>query len=233
MWAGQRQAGARSWWPPGWWRSRTVVVLLLLGGYLGLLYGVTHTAARRSESTGPPMLTPVISEVGMRRGDALAARPPPTAVEDESSESTPPVRHWIFAPIDIWPSTPGRSATLSEFTPVSEARADPRDLEPAPQNQQPANKPRRRPSTLRLVRWLRPQYPPDWAAAGVSGSVVLDLLIDPSGKPIAITVAQSSGSAPLDAAALTAAKSWRFAPPRWKSGPVEVWGRVEVRFRPR
>lgn len=230
MSAGQRRPGATSGWPPGWWRSRTVVVLLLLTGYLGLLYGVTHTRARRSGATGLPMLTPVISEVGVRRGDALTGRPPPTAVEDES---TPPARHWIFDPIDIWPSTPGRSATLSEFTPVSEARADPRDLEPAPQNQQPAKKPGRRPSTLRLVRWLRPQYPPDWAAAGVSGSVVLDLLIDPGGKPVAISVAQSSGSAQLDAAALTAARLWRFAPPRWKSGPVEVWGRVEVRFRPR
>ncbi len=230
MSAGRRQAGATSGWPPGWWRSRTVVVLLLLSGYLGLLYGVTHTGARRSRSTGLPMLTPVISEVGVRRGDALMGRPPPTAVEDES---TPPSRHWIFDPIDIWPSTPGRTAALSEFTPVSEARADPRDLEPAPQNQQSAKKPGRRPSTLRLVRWLRPQYPADWAAAGVSGSVVLDLLIDPGGKPVAISVAQSSGSAQLDAAALTAAQRWRFAPPRWKSGPVEVWGRVEVRFRPR
>ncbi len=233
MSAGQRQAGATSWWPRRSWRSRTVVVLLLLSGYLGLLYGVTHPAARRSEATGLPMLTPVISEVGVRRGDALTGRPPPTAMEDESTESTPPARHWIFAPIDIWPSPPGRSAALSEFTPVSEARADPRDLEPAPQSQQPAKKPRQQPSTLRLVRWLRPQYPPDWAAAGVSGSVVLDLLIDPSGKPVAITVAQSSGSAQLDAATLTAAKLWRFAPPRWKSGSVEVWGRVEVRFQPR
>jgi TonB family protein len=230
MSAGQRQAGATSGWPPGWWRSRTVVVLLILSGYLGLLYGVTHTGARRSEATGRPMLTPVISEVGVRRGDALVGRPPPAAVEDET---TAPARHWIFAPIDIWPSTPGRSATLSEFTPVSEARADPRDLEPPLQNQPPAKKPAQRPSTLRLVRWLRPEYPPDWAAAGVSGSVVLDLLIDPGGKPVAISVAQSSGSAQLDAAALTAAKWWRFAPPRGKSAPVEVWGRVEVRFRPR
>ncbi len=230
MSAGQHQAGATSWWPRGWWRSRTVVVLLLLSAYLGLLYGVTHTRARRSEATGLPMLTPVISEVGVRRGDALIGRPPPAAAE---YEFTAPARHWIFAPIDIWPSTPGRAATLSEFTPVSEARADPRDLEPPLQNEQPAKMPAQRPSTLRLVRWLRPQYPPDWAVAGVSGSVVLDLLIDPSGKPIAISVAQSSGSAQLDAAALTAAKWWRFAPPRWKSGPVEVWGRVEVRFRQR
>jgi TonB family protein len=227
MSAGLRQAGATGGWPPGTWRSRTVVVLLLLTGYLGLLYGVTHTRAPRSEATGPPMLTPVISEVGVRRGDALVGRPPPAAGEDESPA---PARHWIFAPIDIWPSTPGRSAALSEFTPVSEARADPRD---SLQNQQPAKKPGRRPSTLRLIRWLRPQYPPDWAAAGVSGSVVLDLLIDLSGKPVAITVAQSTGSTQLDAAALTAAKSWRFAPPRWKSGPVEVWGRVEVRFHQR
>jgi len=81
-----------------------------------------------------------------------------------------------------------------------------------------------------MVRWLRPSYPADWASAGVQGSVLLDLLIDPNGQPIEIKIAQGSGSQALDQSAARAANDWRFAPPRWNSQPVEVWARIEVRF---
>lgn len=168
------------------------------------------------------MLTPVISEVGERRGDALAAKPPAAPVDDQS---TPPARHWVFAPIDIWPSAPGWSPTLSDFTPVTDGRPDPPDTPPISQGGRPVRRP-----ILRMVRWLRPSYPVDWALAGVQGSVVLDLLISPNGRPVEINVAQGSGSPELDRSAARAASDWRFAPPRWRSQPVEVWGRVEVRF---
>jgi TonB family protein len=81
-----------------------------------------------------------------------------------------------------------------------------------------------------MVRWFRPEYRIEQALAGMEGSVVLDLVIDPSGQPIQRTVAQSSGSAELDEATLRAAEIWRFAPPSRKSGALDVWGRVEVRF---
>ena len=215
---------------PRSWRSRVVVGLFLLAGYLALLYGVLHPAARRSNPSGPPMLTPVISEVGVRRGDALASKASPAAaVEDDS---LPPATHWVFPPIDLWPNAAGRAAEVTEFTPVSDAWADPRDVAPLPQTGQQAKR-RARPSTLHMVRWLRPEYRADWAAAGANGSAVLDLLIEPGGEPVELKLAQSSGSAQLDQAVLRAADLWRFAPPRWNSQPVEVWGRVELRFHER
>ncbi|MFZ0007499.1 MAG: energy transducer TonB [Steroidobacteraceae bacterium] len=81
-----------------------------------------------------------------------------------------------------------------------------------------------------MVVWLRPKYSIDWALAGMEGPVLLDLLIDPHGEPIKVAVARGSGSPELDEAALRAAGSWRFAPPRWNSQPVEVWARVELRY---
>ena len=48
-----------------------------------------------------------------------------------------------------------------------------------------------------MIRWLRPEYSTGCASPGTEGSVVLDLLIDPSGQPVEITVAQSSGSSEL------------------------------------
>jgi periplasmic protein TonB len=214
---------------PRSWRSRAVVVLILITGYATLFYGFAHTRARRTEVVGPPMLAPVISEVGARRGDVVTAKPLPIGPEDES---TPPVRHWIFPPIDIWPSASGWSATLSEFTPVTDARADPQDAQAQYQRTgRPANNSKARRSSLRMALWLRPTYPMDLASAGVEGSVVLDLLIDAQGQPVKEVLAQSSGSSELDTATLSAAKFWRFSPPRFKSRPVEVWGRVEVRYK--
>lgn len=209
------------------WRSRAVVVLVLVIGYTALFYEMARLRASRSSTDGPPMLTPVISKVGVRRGDALRARPSAPPAEDQS---TPPPRHWIFPAIDICPSSPEWSASLSQFTPVTDARPDPRDTQtpaPAPPG---VNKPAARRSTLRMVVWLRPKYSIDWALAGMEGPVLLDLLIDPHGEPIKVAVARGSGSPELDEAALRAAGSWRFAPPRWNSQPVEVWARVELRY---
>jgi TonB family protein len=81
-----------------------------------------------------------------------------------------------------------------------------------------------------MVRWFRPEYRIEQALAGMEGSVVLDLVVDASGQPVQKTIAQRSGSAELDEAALRAAEFWRFASPSWKYGALEVRGRVEVRF---
>ncbi len=202
----------------GPWRFRAAIVLVLIAGHAALFYGIARPRATRSSNTGgTPMFGPVVSQVWRApRGSALAARPPAPSAADTSS---PPSRHWTFPAIDVWPSAAGWSPTLTEFTPVTDAQADAPDVRAAPRRQH-----------LRMVRWLRPAYPADLAQAGVEGSVLLDISIDARGQPVATTVDQSSGSAELDRAAVRAASLWRFAPPLWKSRPVAVTCRIEVRF---
>ena len=204
--------------PRGPWRFRVAVVLTLVACHAALFYGIARTRAARGSGTDErPMFGPVISRIWQPpRGSVLAARAPAPRVEDTS---TSPPRDWVFPPIDVWPSPAGWSPAMSEFTPVTEAGADP-----------PETGVGRRRQTLRMVRWLRPAYPAELAAAAVEGAVLLDLRIDPSGVPVETKVTQSSGSMRLDQAAVRAASLWRFAPPLWKSRPVAVKCRIEVRF---
>ena len=60
------------------------------------------------------------------------------------------------------------------------------------------------------VRDVRPEYPPDAQASRVQGVVILEALIDPSGR---VTEAKVLRSIPLlDQAALDAALQWEFVP---------------------
>jgi TonB family protein len=211
---------------PRSWRSRVAVLAAIVICYGALFYGIAHMRAPRSaNANGPPMFGPVVSNVPVPRRVTISSRPWEPGTEDQL---TPPPRHWKFPPIDLWPSAAG-SATLSEFTPVTDARPDPPETHTPQPEWKPASKPAPRRSNLQMVRWLRPEYVM-CALPGMKGSVVLDLLIDPGGQPVEITVAQSSGSPELDKAAVHAANLWRFSPPLWKSRPIEVWGRIELRF---
>src|SRR5262249_52521807 len=203
------------------------IVLVVVVCHVAFFYSLARTRAARASSTGgAPMFGPVISDVWRPpRGSPLAARPPAPSVEDSS---IPPARHWTLPAIDIFPSA--HSPTPSEFTPVTEATADPPDVQIVSQGKPSDKKPVASRQKLVMVLWVRPQYPNECAWAGMEGSVLLDLKIDASGQPVETAVAQSSGWKELDQAALHAATLWRFAPPRWESRPVAVTCRVEVRF---
>jgi TonB family protein len=212
---------------PRAWFARAVVVLALVSCHVVLFYGISQTRALKSSADGPPMFGPVVlnkwRDLHQRY---VTSRPSSEPMQED--QSIPPSRHWKFPPIDIWPSSASRPATLSRFTPVTDAQPDPTDTLTAQEGI--ANKPPVRLSTLRMVRWLRPDYPIEWAVAGMDGSVLLDQRIDAHGQPVRTNVARSSGSPQLDEAALRAANAWRFAPPLWKSQAVEVLSQIEVRF---
>jgi protein TonB len=77
---------------------------------------------------------------------------------------------------------------------------------------------------------VRPEYPPLARMRGIEGQVVLEAILATDGhvEPD-ITVVQSVP--PLDAAAITAVRQWRFRPARDRNGvPVRVTLRVPVRF---
>jgi hypothetical protein len=145
---------------PRSWRFYTTLAFVVVGFHAALIYSISRSHARRNQSTGVPlggasMFSEIVSEIGERRGLPLAARPLEPASEDQS---TPPARHWNFPPIEIRPAAPGWSPLVTEFTPVTDAEPDPSEVVVPVQHKQPRGARPLRPSTLRMIRWFRPQY---------------------------------------------------------------------------
>jgi protein TonB len=82
----------------------------------------------------------------------------------------------------------------------------------------------------RIVTNAPPIYPPEALAARLTGRVVLRVTVGIDGRAVRAAVHRSSGIASLDAAALAAVRSWRFAPARRGGVAVERDIAVPVRF---
>jgi len=218
----RERAGSSNFVFPRLRSSRVLAILVLVVCYAVLFYAIMHARARLSHSDGPPMFGAIVSELGERRA-GMSSRP----FIPVENQTTDPPRTWVFPPIDMWPSPPRGSAESSGFTPVTDAQPDATSEQ---KNHAAISKPRARRPVLSMIRWLRPEYPPEWALAGKEGSVLLVLRIEPTGQASEIIVTRSSGSRQLDESAVAAAREWRFAPPLWNGRPVEVSAQVEVRY---
>jgi len=103
---------------------------------------------------------------------------------------------------------------------------------PSPQT---AAAPRRIPvggnvQAMRLVRQVRPEYPPELRAAGVEGTVVLQAVISKEGAPLELRVL-STTDARLNQAALDAVTKWRYTPTLLNGMPVETLTTISIEFQ--
>ncbi|UPY39426.1 energy transducer TonB [Sediminicoccus sp. KRV36] len=76
-----------------------------------------------------------------------------------------------------------------------------------------------------------PPYPEAARLRGEQGTVGLELAIGADGKVVSVTVARSSGSPMLDAAARRAVQDWRFRPAMRDGDAVAGTIRTSVHFR--
>lgn len=75
-----------------------------------------------------------------------------------------------------------------------------------------------------------PSYPPLARRMREEGVVLVRVLVSSEGLPDQIELKRSSGSARLDAAALTTVKKWRFMPARRGGQTVAAWVVVPIAF---
>lgn len=73
-------------------------------------------------------------------------------------------------------------------------------------------------------------YPPRAKAQGVTGYVMLSLLIGPTGRVEQVRVLESSPQGIFDDAAVAGVQGWRFEPASYRGESVRVWARQRVRF---
>ncbi len=75
-----------------------------------------------------------------------------------------------------------------------------------------------------------PAYPPAALLSGITGRVVLRVMVGSTGLPKRVSLMTSSGHGTLDAAALAAVRRWRFRPAQRDGQGVEFEVAVPVRF---
>jgi TonB family protein len=64
----------------------------------------------------------------------------------------------------------------------------------------------------KAIEKVAPSYPESERQTGDEGWVIVNLMIDPKGKPYEATVADSTGNPVFEKAALAAVDKWRFEP---------------------
>ena len=77
-----------------------------------------------------------------------------------------------------------------------------------------------------------PEYPLEVACAGIGGTTVLAVTVGVEGKPTEVALAQSSGNAALDKAALDRVPSWQFEAATRRGQPIPMSIKVPVNFKP-
>lgn len=83
----------------------------------------------------------------------------------------------------------------------------------------------------RVTRTQAPNYPAHLKQSGVEGVSVLRLVIGTDGSVEEVVIARSSGHGDLDAAALAAARQWRFSPAKNEQGQrVRCYYQLPMRF---
>ena len=83
----------------------------------------------------------------------------------------------------------------------------------------------------KAVKQTNPEYPEEVESLGISGSTILRVIVDESGKPMVADVVVPIGFG-LDRAAIDAVNNWEFEPARKDGKPVKVYIRVRVNFTP-
>jgi protein TonB len=175
--------------------------------------GVVDTALAEPAVEQPvdkPVFEPPVETEVLQEPEPLpASAPVETPVRPELTETPRPELKPFMGPAGDGSSpVPGTDATTQSASAGAQVQA--------------------RPNYLRNPA---PRYPEASRKNGEEGLVLLTVEVSASGRPMSVTLAQSSGHERLDRAALEAVRRWAFEPARLGPLPVDSTVQVPVRFR--
>lgn len=225
--------------PPGRYRQTRRLLLLWL-----LVSAAVH-AAVLAAFPGPPAedreSTPVrVLEVALVQAEAppqLIEQPPPPQPPRRLPERIPKTPEPSESPRHV--DVPAPVLALPE----PRAAAEPAFTVPAPKPPETRPAPAETKTEVASVAvtppsfsaaYLQnppPRYPPSARRSGAQGTVTLKVLVTREGLPGRVELEKSSGSTPLDQAALETVKTWRFAPARRGTELIESTVLVPIVFR--
>lgn len=84
---------------------------------------------------------------------------------------------------------------------------------------------------LVVLKQVQPEFPASALDSGESGTVIVRGWVDENGKIVHAIIQQSSGSRPLDSAALNAAKRTQFTPATRAGKPIKASFKRSYSFR--
>ena len=181
---------------------------------------VLEVALVQAESP-PQLIEPAPPPPPPRRPRERAARAP--ALQEPPRPAETP------APVLALPES--RSAAEPDFTVPSSKPGEKRSA-PAEPKTEVASVAVTPPSFgAAYLRNPAPPYPPGAQRTGAQGTVTLRVVVTRDGFPARVEVEKSSGSTPLDQAALETVKTWRFVPARRGAEAVEDTVIVPIVFR--
>jgi len=84
---------------------------------------------------------------------------------------------------------------------------------------------------LKAKQRVEPVYPSASRRDGEEGTVRLRILVDERGRPTDVQIAQGSGFARLDQAAVDAVRRWRFEAATNGTNAISAWTQVAISFK--
>ena len=74
------------------------------------------------------------------------------------------------------------------------------------------------------------EYPKKARKQGITGYVLMNLLINKQGRVEKVKVLESDPAGTFDDVAVAAVRSWEFKPAQYQGKPVKVWAKQKIRF---
>lgn len=217
-----------------------VAVALLHGGLIGVLLS---PAANRPVTPPRALMVSLVAPPPETRRDPV--KPKPSLAQSEPrrrSDASPAPLPVAERPLQ----TSGPTVATPTRTAIPDAHAEPAPessppssslAEPAPQVAAvdiPATPVTPAPTPPHPADYLnnpKPPYPALSKRLGETGTVRLNILINPDGSVARLELARSSGHPRLDRSAMETVQShWKFEPARQRGQPVSAWVIVPIEF---
>jgi protein TonB len=216
-------------------REAWLLVLLALGLHALVGVGIWNRSNEPRKSKFSQEMELIRPQAEIKPEPPKPVPPPPKKIEPPKAVEPPKPSPVPPAALRTAPAEAQQANTLTVAENLTAARttgpvvaAPPSPPAPPPKVEEPVTEAN---GSAAYLNNPPPAYPKAAQRMGLQGRVLLRVQVLSNGTVGALEIKQSSGKTVLDEAALTAVKSWVFAPAKRGSTPIDGWTQVPIEFR--